>query len=77
MINKDLKVLFIGGTGNISAAVSRLSVFRGIDLYLLNRGLRDIEIKGVKKIVADISNFKEINSLELNFLFPISVTSSF
>lgn len=77
MSNKDLKVLFIGGTGNISTAVSRLSVFRGVDLYLLNRGLSDFEIEGVKKIVADISNFKEINSLELNFLFPISVASSF
>jgi hypothetical protein len=55
-----MKVLFIGGTGNISAAVSRLCVFRGIDLYLLNRSMRDIEIEGTKKIVADISNFKGV-----------------
>jgi nucleoside-diphosphate-sugar epimerase len=32
------KVLFIGGTGIISSAVSQLAVERGIDLYLLNRG---------------------------------------
>lgn len=33
-----MRVLFIGGTGIISSAVSRLAVERGIDLYLLNRG---------------------------------------
>ncbi len=33
-----MKVLFIGGTGNISRASSALAIERGIDLYLLNRG---------------------------------------
>jgi len=33
-----MKVLFIGGTGVISSACSRLAVERGIDLYLFNRG---------------------------------------
>ena len=33
-----MKALFIGGTGVISSACSRLAVSRGIDLYLLNRG---------------------------------------
>jgi nucleoside-diphosphate-sugar epimerase len=33
-----LKVLFLGGTGIISAACSRLAVDRGIELHLLNRG---------------------------------------
>jgi len=33
-----MKVLFIGGTGIISSAVSALAVERGIELYLLNRG---------------------------------------
>jgi nucleoside-diphosphate-sugar epimerase len=51
-----LKVLFIGGTGNISAACSRLAVERGIDLYLLNRGKRPVEIPGARSLVADISN---------------------
>ncbi|HEY2242563.1 MAG TPA: SDR family oxidoreductase [Streptosporangiaceae bacterium] len=32
------KVLFIGGSGVISSASSRLAVTRGIDLYVLNRG---------------------------------------
>jgi nucleoside-diphosphate-sugar epimerase len=33
-----LKVLFIGGSGVISSACSRLAVERGVDLYVLNRG---------------------------------------
>jgi nucleoside-diphosphate-sugar epimerase len=33
-----MKVLFIGGTGIISSACSRLAIERGIDLYLFNRG---------------------------------------
>ncbi|MBT3338688.1 MAG: SDR family oxidoreductase [Anaerolineae bacterium] len=33
-----MKVLFIGGTGIISSACSRLAIERGIELYHLNRG---------------------------------------
>jgi nucleoside-diphosphate-sugar epimerase len=33
-----MKVLFIGGTGIISSACSRLALERGIELHLLNRG---------------------------------------
>ncbi len=33
-----MKVLFIGGTGIISSASSQLTIDRGIELYLLNRG---------------------------------------
>jgi nucleoside-diphosphate-sugar epimerase len=33
-----MKVLFIGGTGIISSACSRLALERGMELYLLNRG---------------------------------------
>jgi nucleoside-diphosphate-sugar epimerase len=35
----SLRVLFIGGSGTISSASSRLAVERGIDLTLLNRGV--------------------------------------
>lgn len=57
-----MKVLFIGGTGNISAAVSRLCLKSGVDLYLLNRGQRKIEIKGAKNIYADVSDFRSIST---------------
>ena len=50
-----MKVLFIGGTGNISTSVSRLCIERGIDLYLLNRGKRKVKIPGAKTIKGDIS----------------------
>ncbi len=33
-----MKILFIGGTGIISSACSRLAIERGHELYLLNRG---------------------------------------
>ena len=51
-----MKVLFIGGTGNISMAVSRLAMHMGIDLYLLNRGQTPANLEGVKQIRGDISN---------------------
>ncbi|MBN1997311.1 SDR family oxidoreductase [candidate division KSB1 bacterium] len=51
-----MKVLFIGGTGNISSAVSRLAVDRGIDLYLLNRGKRQVDIPKARQIKTDILN---------------------
>ena len=38
-----MKVLFIGGTGNISTSVSRMAVARGIDLTLLNRGKQNVK----------------------------------
>jgi nucleoside-diphosphate-sugar epimerase len=34
-----LRVLFVGGTGVISSACARLAVDRGIELFVLNRGL--------------------------------------
>jgi nucleoside-diphosphate-sugar epimerase len=33
-----LRVLFLGGTGVISSACSRLAADRGIELFVLNRG---------------------------------------
>ncbi len=52
-----MKVLFIGGTGVISEGVSRLAVERGIDLYLLNRGNRDVLFpEGARRIQGDIGD---------------------
>ena len=58
-----MKILFIGGTGNISTAVSRLAVSRGIELCLLNRGKRSPEIPGAKSLCADIQNTAEVSGL--------------
>ena len=56
-----MKVLFIGGTGNISSACSRLAVERGIELYHLNRGVVNADIpKEVITINADIKNKDQV-----------------
>jgi nucleoside-diphosphate-sugar epimerase len=51
-----MRVLFIGGTGNISTPVSRLCVERGFDLVLLNRGRREVAIPRAHTIHADIAD---------------------
>jgi nucleoside-diphosphate-sugar epimerase len=50
-----MKILFIGGTGYISEACTKLAVARGLDITLLNRSKRD-SIKGSRSIVADIND---------------------
>lgn len=59
-----MKVLFIGGTGNISTASSRLAVAKGIDLYLLNRGTSKKTIASASVIMGDINKPKELNALK-------------
>ena len=58
-----MKVLFIGGTGNISSASSRLAVSRGIDLYHLNRGSKRASTDGVKTLVGDINKPETLKAL--------------
>lgn len=55
-----MKVLFIGGTGLISAACSRLAVERGIALHVLTRGGRPRAVPaGATPIVADVNRDPE------------------
>jgi nucleoside-diphosphate-sugar epimerase len=58
-----VKVLFIGGTGNISKSVSLACIERGIDLHLLTRGMRDVEIPGARMVRGDINRPAEIQAL--------------
>lgn len=56
-----MKALFIGGTGRISMAVTRLLAKRGWEVYLLNRGNRkDMLPAGVHTIVADINEEADV-----------------
>jgi nucleoside-diphosphate-sugar epimerase len=49
------KILFIGGTGTISAACSRLAVKRGYQLFLLNRGKTSRPVpEAVTQLTGDI-----------------------
>ena len=55
-----MKILFIGGTGTISMAITRLLASRGDELYLLNRGNRNTDLPdNVKTIIADINDEEE------------------
>jgi nucleoside-diphosphate-sugar epimerase len=58
-----MKVLFIGGTGNISTSVSRLCIERGIDLYLFNRGMRKVDIPKAKTLQGDITQPNRVASV--------------
>ena len=48
-----MKVLFVGGTGFISTAVSRIALDQGMELYHLNRGQRQAPPPGVRQLKAD------------------------
>ena len=51
-----MKVLFIGGTGQISSAIVRkLSKEKDYEVWLLNRGNRSVP-EGVHQIVADVND---------------------
>ncbi len=58
-----MRILFIGGTGNISAAVSRLLVDRGHELDLLTRGTRGLPIPGARRLQADIQDLPAVTAL--------------
>jgi nucleoside-diphosphate-sugar epimerase len=50
-----MRVLFIGGTGNISIAATRFLAEQGADLTLVNRGQSGVSVpKGVRQVKADI-----------------------
>lgn len=56
-----MKILFIGGTGTISSAISDKLAKQNCELYLLNRGKRSIKLpENVNFIKADINNEAEI-----------------
>jgi nucleoside-diphosphate-sugar epimerase len=52
-----MRVLFIGGTGIISTASTRLAAQRGMDVTILNRGQRAADLPaGVRTVIADIDD---------------------
>jgi nucleoside-diphosphate-sugar epimerase len=57
-----MRVLFIGGTGFISAAVSRRVIAEGIELHLLNRGVRQADVPGARHLTADIHRPQEVGA---------------
>ncbi len=49
-----MKVLFVGGTGLISSACTRLALERGLELFHLNRGSNPDRAHGATLLVADL-----------------------
>lgn len=67
-----MKVLFIGGTGIISEAVSKHVVEKGHELYLLNRGQRNEFVpEGAKHIEADIRDLDSARKALKDYSFDV------
>jgi nucleoside-diphosphate-sugar epimerase len=68
-----MKVLFLGGTGIISAAVSRQAIVKGLDLYLLNRGLRGVNPPGSHSLIADTRQPEDVKAALQGLQFDVVV----
>jgi nucleoside-diphosphate-sugar epimerase len=68
-----MRVLFIGGTGIISTAVSRQAVAKGLDLFLLNRGLRNGAPAGSNSLMADIHRPENVHAALEGLQFDVVV----
>ena len=68
-----MKALFIGGTGTISSAITRLvAQMPEWQLYLLNRGTRSDEVPaGVTNIIADINDEAAVADLIKDMQFDV------
>ena len=62
LLGPRMKILFVGGTGFISTAVSRLALARGWELFLLNRGQHHPNPPGCRSLVADINRADEVRA---------------
>jgi nucleoside-diphosphate-sugar epimerase len=58
-----MRVLFVGGTGFISTAASRMAISRGFELYLLNRGSRITHVPGSHSLTADIRRPDDVRTV--------------
>jgi nucleoside-diphosphate-sugar epimerase len=69
-----MKILFIGGTGTISTAISKLLIRSGHDLYLINRGKRNSVLpEGAHYLIADVNDEATIAGLIKNLTFDCVV----
>ena len=67
-----MKVLFIGGTGTISMAISRKLLAEGHTLYLINRGNRNTDLTGdFIELKTDINDEAAVADLIKNMNFDV------
>ncbi|HEX5399929.1 MAG TPA: NAD-dependent epimerase/dehydratase family protein [Verrucomicrobiae bacterium] len=67
-----MNILFIGGTGIISTACTRLAVERGFHLTLLNRARRPV-LPGARQITADMADLTSVKSALGNQMWDVVV----
>ncbi len=72
---KQMKALFIGGTGNISYLCSALALEKGWELFLLNRGGVQPEglIKDAISLVADINDPSQVPKVLEGLQFDVVI----
>jgi len=68
-----MKVLFIGGTGNISLSSTKLAIERGIEIFLLTRGSSQAIPEGAKSLIADINDKARVQELIKDHYFDTVV----
>ena len=68
-----MRVLFIGGTGFISTAASRMAISRGFELYLLNRGSRISDTPGSHDLLADMHRPEDVRAVLQGLDFDVVV----
>jgi len=69
-----MKILFIGGTGNISSACTRLSLEKGFDVFHLNRGRSENPFKKkVNTLIADIYDINNVKKVLKDYYFDVVI----
>ena len=67
-----MKLLFIGGTGTISSAITKAVCEQGHELYLVNRGLRNKEqLPGVTQLICDVNQEEEFAKAIAPYQFDV------
>ncbi len=67
-----MKILFIGGTGTISTAITKKLAEQGHELYLINRGVRNVALPdGVRRMTADINDEATVAGLIAGMKFDV------
>lgn len=67
-----MKLLFIGGTGTISTAISKLLIEQGHELYLVNRGnKKGVLPSAAKFLIADVNNEDQVSELIADLSFDV------
>ena len=68
-----MRILFIGGTGMISTAVSRAALAESHELYLLNRSLEQVDLPGARFLTADIHRPDDVRAVLSGLEFDVVV----